>query len=98
MKDPLRKRIFEIEAVADDFSDFTKLDPIAGSEEAIILTKVNDLWKSYMGKVALEATSFDHAQEIWNEFLTKADQAGLQKVEDHWTRKYQELQAIKAAQ
>ncbi len=98
MKDPLRKRIFEIEAVADDFSDFTKLDPIAGSEEAIILTKVNDLWKSYMGKVVLEATSFENAQEMWNEFLTKADQAGLQKVEDHWTRKYQELQAIKAAQ
>ncbi len=96
LSDPIRKRIFEIEAVVDDFSDFTNIDPMPGTDEALINTKVNDLWKSYVGKVVLEATSFEDAQKIWNEFLEKADQQGFPKLEAFWTAKYHELQQIKA--
>lgn len=97
LTDPIRKRIFEIEADVDDFSAFTNIDPLPGMEEAVINTKVNDLWRSYLGKVVLEATSMEDAQAIWNEFLQKADQQGLPQLEAYWTTKYQELAAIRAA-
>lgn len=93
--DPIRARIFDIEADTDDFSDYTNIDPMPGTDEALIGIKVSDLWRSYMGKVIMEATSPENAQEIWNEFLDKADQHGLTKLEEYWTTKYNELQQIK---
>lgn len=94
MSDPVRKRIFEIEATVDDFSAFSNIDPMPGTDEGLISTKFVTLWQSYLGKVVVEATSFENAQEIWDEFLAKADQLELPKLEDYWTTKYNELQTV----
>lgn len=97
INDPIRARIFEIEADVDDFSDFTNIDPAPGSDESLIFTQVNDLWRSYMGKVIVDANSMEEAQAAWDELIDKAEQQGLKDLEAYWTAKYYELQEIKAS-
>lgn len=94
VNDPVRARIFELEGQTDDFAAFTKLDPLAGTEEADMLLKIQDQWQSYMAKVVLDAKDEAEGQAIWDEFLATAEQLGLSQVEAYWTEKYAELQNV----
>lgn len=61
------------------FSEFDLLDPLANSEEGIILSKIKDLRSKTLPKL-LMASSEAEFDTVWNEYIQKQEDLGLAKV------------------
>lgn len=61
-------------------------DPVTTSEEGIILQKAKTLLQEYSVKLVFE----ENPQATYQEFITKLDALGMDKVETYWNTLYQE--------
>jgi putative aldouronate transport system substrate-binding protein len=64
-----------------------RMDPTGDTPEGQILAKLRELSNLYYTKMILAKNEAEVVQ-AYNEFLKKADELGLSKVEDAWTAKY----------
>lgn len=60
------------------------VNPAGTSEEGIIQANLSELAISYYPKMVM-ASSEEEAMSIYNEFITRADEMGLEKLEKAWT-------------
>ncbi len=70
-------------------SEFDLLDPLANSDEGIILTKIKDLRSKTLPKL-LMASSEAEFDKIWAEYTKKQEDLGLAKVIAFQQTKYEE--------
>ncbi|HEY4432192.1 MAG TPA: extracellular solute-binding protein [Paenibacillus sp.] len=66
------------------------IHPLSTSDEGIIQVKLNELSKTYYPKMVM-AKNEAAALDAYNEFLKKAEDTGLAKLEAAWTAKYAEF-------
>lgn len=65
---------------AYDTTEYDNLGPDAGTPEALISTKLNDLQKEALPKVILAETA-EEASELFDQLLADSEAAGLEQVE-----------------
>ncbi|WP_018753359.1 extracellular solute-binding protein [Paenibacillus sanguinis] len=70
-------------------SEFDLIDPLANSDEGIILGKIKDLRGKTLPKL-LMASSEAEFDKIWNDYIKKQEELGLDKVMAFQQTKYEE--------
>lgn len=70
-------------------SEYDLLDPLANSEEGIILSKIKDLRSKMLPKL-LMAPSEAEFDKIWTDYIKKQEDLGLAKVQAFQQTKYEE--------
>jgi putative aldouronate transport system substrate-binding protein len=66
------------------------MDPLGDSEEGVIQNKLRDIAKTYYPKMVM-AEDEESVVAIYNEFMKKCEDLGLAKLEEAWTKKYQQF-------
>jgi len=74
-------------------SYYYRFDPMSHTDEGIALTRVNDLFIEYFPRIVLAATAGE-SEALYNEFIGKAEDAGIGSVEDHWNQRWAETKYI----
>ncbi|ANS75638.1 ABC transporter substrate-binding protein [Paenibacillus yonginensis] len=70
-------------------SEFDLLDPLANSEEGIILSKIKDLRGKTLPKLLMTPSDADF-DKMWNDYIKKQESFGLDKVIAFQQTKYEE--------
>ncbi|GIP46869.1 extracellular solute-binding protein [Paenibacillus sp. DXFW5] len=70
-------------------SEFDLIDPLANSDEGIILSKIKDLRSKTLPKL-LMAPSDAEFDKIWSDYIKKQEDLGLAKVQAFQQTKYEE--------
>lgn len=70
-------------------SEFDLIDPLANSEEGIILSKIKDLRSKTLPKLLMASSETDF-DKIWGEYIKKQEDLGLAKVQAFQQTKYEE--------
>ncbi|GIO41257.1 MULTISPECIES: extracellular solute-binding protein [Paenibacillus] len=70
-------------------SEYNEIDPLANSDEGIILSKIKDLRGKTLPKL-LMASSEAEFDKIWADYIKKQEDLGLAKVEAFQQTKYEE--------
>lgn len=70
-------------------SEFDLIDPLANSEEGIILSKIKDLRSKTLPKLLMASSEADF-DKIWGDYIKKQEDLGLAKVQAFQQKKYEE--------
>lgn len=71
-----------------DASEYLGLEPENGTQESLMWTKIENIYKKYFPRV-IDAESREEMQRLYYKMVRDMEEEGLARVERVWTRNYQ---------